>query len=158
MAALGGALAGVGILGAVMSGRLNPLPDSFTRLREALTSTSIGAAPVPVIQYPWRGYVPSSVTNADLYRNAMGIIAKPFELFADTILKAFTFAARCQPLANVANAFAAKILGANNPAHSGNRRKGFADATTKIANAVAANPKAFADFLTFNRGYRQLRS
>ena len=146
IAGLGSALAGVGILGAVLSGKLTKPFDDFVK-QAKLDLISIGAAFVPVITniLGVAGTVLGQLTP--IFAAAMGIIAGPFKLFADTILKSFTQPAVQSSITNVANAFG-KILTAFTPAIPG-IVQGFANAITQIANAVSKNPKAFADFLTF---------
>ena len=130
-----------------MSGRLTKQWDSFTG-QAKLDLISIGAAFVPVITniLGVAGTVLGQLTP--IFTAAIGDYREAVQaIVADTILKAFTQPAVQSSITTVANAFT-KILGAFTPQIPG-IVKGFADAITQIANAVAKNPKAFADFLTF---------
>jgi SLT domain-containing protein/phage-related protein len=144
--ALGGALAGVGILGAAMTGKLTKDFDALKNGAEG-DLKHIGTAFVPVINNILTMALRVFNTLTPVFTKAMGLITGPFKLFADTILKSFTDPAVKQSIDAVATAFG-KILNAFRPDIPG-IVDSFAQAITRVANAIGKNPKAFADFLNF---------
>lgn len=146
VAALGGALAGIGIAGAVMSGKLTKQWGDFTGSAKK-DLISIGASFVPVISgiLTLAKHVMTALTP--VFKAAVAVIAGPFKLFSDTILKAFLQPAVKASIQAVAIAFG-KILTAFTPDIPG-IVKSFAESITAIANAVSKNPKAFANFVNF---------
>jgi phage-related protein len=146
VAALGGAILGIGVIGAIMTGKLTKQFDSFkTSASDDLKN--IGQAFVPVLQ--------SILTTAQgvlkyltpVFKAAAATIAGPFKIFSDTILRAFMQPAVKKSIQDIADAFSA-VMKAFTPDVPGIMQS-FAEAVSRLAKAVAANPKAFADFLNF---------
>ena len=82
-----------------------------------------------------------------VFAGAMKVISGPVERFADTILNAFNRPAVIKSIQDIAGAFG-KILDAFTPDIPG-IADSLAQAISRMASAVAKNPKAFADFLDF---------
>jgi phage-related protein len=108
---------------------------------------TIGLSFVPVMQSIFRTADSVLKRLTPVFKGAVDIIAGPFEMFSNTILKSFTspqvassIQAVAQAFTDVMEAFAPDIPGIVNS---------FADAIERIAHAVSDNPKAFADFLNF---------
>ena len=109
--------------------------------------TKIGVAFVPVLENiaGTAGRVLGKITP--IFAGAMKVIAGPVERFADTVLNAFNRPAVIKSIQDVATAFG-KILDAFTPDIPG-IADSLSQAISRIAEAVAKNPKAFADFLNF---------
>lgn len=146
VAALGGALAGIGIAGAIMSGKLKDQWAGFTADAKK-NLISIGASFVPVLAHILSTAKQVMDQLTPLFASVVKTIAGPFKVFVDTILKGFNDPAVKQSIKDVANAFVA-ILRAFTPDIPGIFRS-VAQSISAIAQAVARNPKAFADFLNF---------
>lgn len=82
-----------------------------------------------------------------IFADAEKIIAGPFKVFADTLINSFADPQVTSSISAVASSFG-DILKAMTPDIAG-ITDSFADAIERIANAVAKNPKAAADFLNF---------
>jgi SLT domain-containing protein len=82
-----------------------------------------------------------------VFSKAVSTIAGPFKVFGDTIIKTLGSPQVASSIQAVANAFG-KVMTAFTPDIPGIINS-FADAIERIANAVAKNPKAYADFLNF---------
>ena len=144
--ALGGALSAMGIAGAIMSGKLT---GQFNKLKTSATNDlkDIGKAFIPVLSSIMSTASSVLKTLTPVFSAVMRTIAGPFKLFADTIVKGFAQPAVIQSIKDVSKAFGA-ILTAFTPDIPGIFNS-FAQAISRIADAVAKNPKAFADFLNF---------
>jgi len=107
----------------------------------------VGLSFAPVLQ--------SMISHADIlvqkmtpvFSKAVSTIAGPFKVFGDTIIKTLGSPQVASSIQAVANAFG-KVMTAFTPDIPGIINS-FADAIERIANAVAKNPKAYADFLNF---------
>jgi hypothetical protein len=107
----------------------------------------IGASFVPVLTEIFGLADKVLLKMTPVFAAAEKVISGPFKLFADAIIKSFGDPQVQQSIKVVAKAFG-DILTAFTPDIPGIINS-FADAITRIANAVAKNPKAFADFLNF---------
>jgi Transglycosylase SLT domain len=145
-AVLGGALAGLGIVGAIMTGKITKQFDAF-KTSASNDLKSIGSSFVPVLQSILRTAQGVLKYLTPVFRAAAATIAGPFQLFANTILKAFMQPAVKKAIQDIAVAFTA-VMKAFTPDIPGIAQS-FAEAISRLARAVAANPKAFADFLNF---------
>lgn len=142
---LGGAIAGVAILAA---SRSNNVKKSFDNLRNSANHdlTQIGD--------PFKGVMESIFTTAQstltkltpIFAGASATIAGPFKQFADTFIKAFDQPAVQTAIANIAASFGL-LLTAATPQLAG-VVSNIATGITKMVQAVASNPQAFADFVS----------
>jgi hypothetical protein len=107
----------------------------------------IGASFVPVLTHIFGLADNVLLKMTPVFASAEKIISGPFQAFADAIIRSFGDPQVQQSIKVVAKAFG-DILTAFTPDIPGIINS-FADAITRIANAVAKNPKAFADFLNF---------
>jgi hypothetical protein len=146
VAGFGAALVGVGVMGAAMSGKLTKPFKIFSddAKREII---SIGASFVPVIQSLLR--IASQVMRvmAPIFKLAVATIAGPIQVFAGTLMRAFAQPAVQKSILAIANAFKV-LMQAITPDVAGGV-KSLAEAITRVANAFASNPKAFADLINF---------
>lgn len=146
VAAFGGMLAGMAVLGAAQ----DPVVSSaFTNLKDRAMENFqiIGMAWVPVIESILNTTRQVFDQLTPVFTNAAGIIAGPFRNFADTLVRAFTQPQVVSSIQAVASAFA-DILNALAPDLPG-MIASLADSVERIAHAVSKNPKAFADFINF---------
>jgi phage-related protein len=109
--------------------------------------TDIGASFVPVMENIAHTVSGVIKTMTPVFRAAVAVIAGPLQIFADTVLRAFTRPEVQKSIYAIAQAFGA-ILTAFTPDIPG-IFDSFAQAITRMASAISANPKAFADFLNF---------
>lgn len=146
IAALGGAMAGVGILGAYAD-------KSVSRNFADLKNTALGA--LKDIARPF-AKVLSDIEMAatsvipklfGALGRAISTIAGPFDKFGTTFMRAFGSPAVTRSINAVAQAFAA-ILKALTPMIPGMMNT-IANAITRMADVIKKNPKAFADFIWF---------
>lgn len=107
----------------------------------------IGASFAPVLQDIFNQADKVLLKMTPVFAKAEGVISKPFQRMADTIIKAFGSPQVQKSIGAVASAFG-KILDAFTPDIPGIMNS-VADAITRIADAVAKNPKAFADMANF---------
>jgi hypothetical protein len=142
----GAALAAIPVMGAVMSGKLTGTFKAFTDEAKKDLIT-IGAGFVPIISRIMA--VAGSVMNdmTPVFKRAADIIGPALENIADTLLRAFDQPAVKQSIIAIAQAFT-DILNALAPDLPG-MMKSLAEAITRIAEVIAKNPKAFADFINF---------
>ncbi len=144
--ALGGALSGIAILGAI---KAKSVQNSFAGLAKTANAdlVKIGRPFVPVLNSiaATAGKVLGGL--APVFKSAAQIMAGPFKLFADTLLKAFNQPAVATSIRAVASAFGA-ILKALAP-QLGSDIRDIAIGITNIAQAVSKNPGAFAGFISF---------
>jgi hypothetical protein len=158
--ALGGALAGIGLLGAGMDksfqdttkkihGHTVTIAGDFTKFKDKAIADvkEIGSTMVPVLHNILD--TTSGVLKAlvPVFKASVAVIAGPLQTFVDTILKSFTrpevqksIYAISQAFADILNAFTPDIPGLFDS---------FAQAIERLAGAISKNPKAFADFLNF---------
>jgi len=131
-------------------------PSDVKAMQKAFTDLSteakkslgeIGKAFVPVLTDIAKTASHVITIMTPVFSAATKMIAGPFKVFVDTILKAFTSPAVQTSILAVSKAFIA-ILNAFTPDIPGIFNS-FAEAITRMANAIAKNPKAFADFLNF---------
>lgn len=144
--AFGGAFAAIGIIGAIMTGKLTKQWDLFqTNAKKDIEK--IGQPFVPVLQHilAMVGIILDELTP--VFSAIMRMIAGPFQAFVDAILSAFTSPAVINSMKAVASAFVS-ILNAFTPEIPG-IAKSLADAISGLAHAIQSNPRAFADFLNF---------
>jgi phage-related protein len=146
VAGLGSALAGVGILGAVMTGRLTKNFTDFSNVAKSKIK-DIGTPFVPVIQNILKLLIDATKVMSPIFKLAMATIAGPIQVFAGTLIKAFMQPAVKQSILAIAGAFAA-LMKAMSPDVTGGMVS-LAQSITRVADAVAKNPKAFADFVNF---------
>jgi len=146
VAGLGTGLAGVGIMGAVMSGKLSGWFGNFAKQAKA-DMVSIGQPMIPVIGHILASMAKVMGVMTPIFKLANSIIARPLQIFVQTLLKAFAQPAVQQSIIAVAKAFAA-IMKAITPDVVGGMAS-IAQSITRLADAVAKNPKAFADFINF---------
>jgi SLT domain-containing protein/phage-related protein len=144
--ALGGALAGLGVAGAIMSGKLTKQFTAFTAQAKK-DLLEIGKAFIPVLSNIMKVASQVLKTLTPLFTSVVKMIAGPFKIFVDTVLRAFTLPAVVKSIRDVGAAFSS-ILSAFTPDIPGIATS-LAQAISRIAEAVAKNPKAFADFLNF---------
>jgi phage-related protein len=144
--ALGGALAGLGIAGAAMNANVK---SQFADLQTNATADlqKIGTSFVPVVESIIATAQSVLRVMTPVFQKAIDIIAGPFKLFADTIVRSFASPAVRASIEAIASAFG-DLLKAFTPDIPG-LFNSFAQAITRLAEAVAKNPKAFADFLNF---------
>ena len=109
--------------------------------------TKIGVAFVPVLENIAGTAQRVLGKMTPVFAGAMKIIAGPVQNFVDTVLNAFSRPAVIKSIQDIAKAFGA-ILTAFTPDIPG-IADSLAQAISRIAEAVAKNPKAFADFLNF---------
>lgn len=146
VAVLGGAIAGLGIVGAIMTGKITKQFDAF-KTSASNDLKDIGASFVPVLQSILRTAQGVLSYLTPVFRAAAATIAGPFKIFADTILKSFMQPAVKKAIQDIAVAFTA-VMKAFTPDIPGIATS-FSQAISRLALAVSANPKAFADFLNF---------
>jgi hypothetical protein len=146
VAALGGALAGVAIIGA---SRTKAVQASFAGLKTSASAdlTKIGSSFVPVMT----GILGTATSVlgklTPVFAGSAKIISGPFKSFSDTLIRAFGQPSVKQSITDVAAAFG-KILTAVTPGLA--RGVGqIATGVSKLAGAVAANPKALSQFTGF---------
>lgn len=144
--ALGGALAGIGVMGAM---KTKSVKDSFASLKKEASAdlAQIGKPFVPVMNGILRTAKSTMDKLTPVFRGAERVIAGPFRQFGDTLIKSFSQPAVRTSIDAVAVAFG-KLLNALTPQLPG-MIKSIANGITNIAHAVSANPKAFADFVSF---------
>ena len=144
--AFGGAFAAIGVIGAIMTGKLTKQWDLF-QSNAKKDIEKIGQPFVPVLQHilAMAGIILDELTP--VFEAIMHMIAGPFQAFVDAIMSAFTSPAVINSMKAVAGAFVS-ILNAFTPDIPG-IAKSLADAISGLAHAISANPKAFADFLNF---------
>ncbi len=140
--ALGGGLIGVGVIAAM---RLNKVKASFRDLTKSADSNfkDIGRSFAPAMESIFRHVARLFGTLAPVIKSLAG----PFKIFSDALLNAFMQPAVTRSLQAVATAFG-DILKALAPQLAGDIGA-IAAGITNIAQAVSANPKAFADFISF---------
>jgi transglycosylase-like protein with SLT domain len=109
--------------------------------------TKIGVAFIPVMEDIAGTATKVLKKMTPVFSTVMEVIRGPFDVFVNTILKAFTSPAVVKSIEAVAVAFA-NILIAFTPDIAGIFNS-VANSITQIANEIAAHPKAFADFLNF---------
>ena len=143
--ALGGALAGIAILGASKSAAVVKQFDNL-KTQASGDLAAIGVAFVPVV----RSILSSASTLignlTPVFANAATIISGPFKAFGNALIAAFGKPAVIQSIDAVASAFGS-ILKSLTPQLAGDVGS-IANGITNIANAVSKNPKAFADFVS----------
>lgn len=143
-AALGGALAGLGIAGALQSAKVQA---SFTYLKNSAIDDlgDIGSSFVPVMQNILN--TASSMLNklTPIFSNAAQTISVPFHVFSNTLIKTFGSPQVTKSINDVAGAFG-KLLTAVTPQLGGDMNQ-IAGGISSIANAVSNNPQGLADFV-----------
>jgi Transglycosylase SLT domain len=152
---LGAGLAGLGIAGATGIGATKPTAGQaataaqFTKFSTSAQAdlAKIGVAFIPVMDNIFRTATSVLGRLTPVFAGAERIIAGPFQMFSDTILRSFESPQVASSIQNVAKAFG-DILVALAPDIPGIVNS-FADAIERIALAVQKNPKAFADFINF---------
>ena len=129
--------------------RVKDMQQAWTDLgKDAKKSIAeIGAAFVPVMTNIFKTADKVMKQMTPVFADVEHLIAGPFQTFVDTILKAFAQPAVQQSIRDVANAFV-EILKAFTPDIPG-IMKSFAEAISRMAQAIALNPKATADFINF---------
>ena len=143
--ALGAAFAGLAVYGA---SKTKAVQDSFASLKTHASAdlAQIGVAFVPVMT-SILGTARSVMDKlTPVFAGAAKIMAKPVKDFGDALLSAFNQPAVKASIDAIAKAFGA-ILRALTPQLAGDIGA-IANGFTNIANAVAKNPKAFADFIS----------
>ena len=122
---------------------------SFKKLAEdAQTSLSqIGAPMAPVMKNIIDTVDKTMKFLTPVFKNAVGVIAGPFQNFADTIITSFKDPQVTSAIQAVSKAFVA-VMEAFTPDIPGIMNS-FSDAIERISKSVTKNPKAFADFLNF---------
>ncbi|HEX4716811.1 MAG TPA: hypothetical protein VH164_17975, partial [Ktedonobacteraceae bacterium] len=127
--------------------QVQAMQTAFATLKSDATDSlaTIGAAFVPVLTNIANTADSVLQKMTPVFASAEKIIAGPFQTFADTFIKSFAQPQVAASIKAVATAFG-DILTALAPSLPG-LMIGVSDAITRIANAVAKNPKAFADFI-----------
>lgn len=144
--AFGAALAAIPVMGAVMSGKLKGSFKTFTDDAKK-DLIDIGAGFVPIIKNILAVADGVLKDMTPVFKRAADIIGPALQNIADTLLRAFDSPAVKQSIIDVANAFT-QILNALAPDLPG-MMKSLAEAISRIADVIAKNPKAFADFINF---------
>jgi len=146
VAAFGGAIAGMAIIGAAKDPAVvQTFKDMKDRIVEDLQI--IGQSWVPVLESILNTAKQTMDHLTPVFTNAAKIIAGPFRLFADTLIRSFTQPEVSTSIMAVARAFS-DILKAMAPQLPGMVAT-LAGAVERIAKAISANPKAFANFINF---------
>jgi hypothetical protein len=143
---LGGALTGIGILSAAQAKRVKAdwtglFGQTGAELRQ-VAQPFVGA--LKQISQVAQSVLPSIMESLV---GPMKILAPAFQAFSDALLRTFTQPAVATSLQAVAKAFG-DILKALAPQLAGDI-KDVATGIERIANSVARNPRAFADFISF---------
>jgi hypothetical protein len=142
---LGTVLAGMGIAGALMSGKLaTPLKDLSTAFHNFMIS--IGGPLVPVLASVLDVISRTITTLTPVFKGAEQIISGPLQKFLTAIVQSFGLPSVATSIDAVARAFGS-ILDAITPTIAPNMDK-LATAITNIANQISNNPQAIADFFT----------
>lgn len=144
--ALGGGLAFMGIIGAIMSGKLSKQWTAFTG-QASKDMKAIGAPMIPVLSSILGTASKLMTVMTPVFKLAESIIAGPLQVFTGTLIKAFGQPAVKKSITDIAKAFG-DILTAMTPNITAGISS-LAGAISQMANAVASNPKAFADFIRF---------
>lgn len=142
---LGGALAGLGILGAA---KTKSVITSFDDLKTHATKdlTDIGASFVPVLNNILKDATTTLGKLTPVFAAAEKTISGPFQVFSDALIKTFASPAVKTSIDAVAKAFGA-ILTSITPSLAGDVNN-IAIGVTNIAKAVSENPHAVADFVS----------
>jgi phage-related protein len=146
VAAFGGALVGMAILGAKDSPKVQ---KAFTDLKDHATKDlkQIGVSFVPVLESILSTARKTMDKLTPVFAHAAQTISGPFKRFADTFISAFAQPDVQKSIQAVAVAFG-KILDAITPQLASWIRE-FAQAITQIANVIAAHPEAFGKLVNF---------
>jgi hypothetical protein len=143
---LGGGLTALGIGGAAMTGRLTK-PFSGLTKAAGIDMRAIGAPMVTPLTNIIANVERVMKLMTPFFVLAEKTLAGPFQNFINAIVNAFAQPAVQKSIQAVAKAFG-DILNAMSPMVA-QGVKGLADAIVLMANAIAKNPKAFADFIQF---------
>jgi len=129
--------------------RIKDMRNAWTDLgKQAKQSLAeIGAAFVPVMTGIFNTAKNVMKQLTPVFAGAEQIIAGPFQTMVDVVLKAFTRPAVVKSIQDVANAFA-DIMMAFTPMIP-KIADSLAQAISGVADAVAKNPRAIADFIAF---------
>jgi hypothetical protein len=144
--ALGSALVGIGIGGAVMTGKLGAAWKSLTSQMSA-DMKKIGTPFIAPLKEVLRaiGIIAGPLTK--VFTTASKILAVPFQKFLDAIVKAFGSPAIAKSIEAVANSFMT-ILTAITPDIAPDMTL-IANSITTLANTVAKNPQAMANVFQY---------
>jgi hypothetical protein len=137
-------------------GQMNQLTAGQEKVRQGFTNVknsaedavnTIGQSFVPVMENIFT--VAQSVIKrmTPVFATVMQVIRGPFDVLVTTVLKAFTDPAVIKSIQDVASAFA-DIMQAFTPDIPGIMNS-FAEAISRMAQAIQKNPKAFANFINF---------
>jgi hypothetical protein len=139
---LGGALTGIGVIAAM---KIRSVKESFKDLTTSANANlhNIGLSFAPAMESIFRHVSRLFGTLTPVIKSLAG----PFKIFSDALLNAFMQPAVTKSLQLVATAFG-DILKALAPQLAGDIQV-VATGISQIAKAVAANPRAFADFISF---------
>lgn len=143
---LGGALAGLAIAGDL---KVKSVVTSFDNLKTHASAdlTDIGKSFVPVLNNILSNATTTLGKITPIFAGAEKTISGPFQVFSDALIKTFASPAVKTSIDAVATAFG-KILTALSPSLAQDA-SAVASGITKVANAVAANPDAFRNFISF---------
>jgi hypothetical protein len=144
--ALGGAFAAVGVIGAA---RTQVIKNNFAELR-VVASRTLSDISAPFIKVVQDILFTADVAMTELalpVGNAIKALAVPFDNFVTTLTMAFTSPAVALSIERVGVAFG-DILNSLSPQLPGDINN-IALGITRVANAIASDPKAFADFISF---------
>jgi phage-related protein len=146
VSAFGAALAAMPIIGAARNAEVK---KTFTEMKDRVLEDFeiIGQSWVPVLESILNTAKQTMDHLTPVFQHAADIIAGPFRLFVNTLIRAFEQPQVAASIDAVAKAFAA-ILTAIAPDLPGMIAT-LADAVLRIANAIKDNPKAFANFINF---------
>jgi Transglycosylase SLT domain len=146
VAALGGGFLAVGTYAAAQTAKVQAAWATFsTKTKQGIQE--VGNAFAPVIVNILQTLTPVLDHLGDVLTGVLKIMGPPFQIFADTFIRAFGSPAVSAAMRAIGVAFAS-IVTAFTPDIAGIVTS-FAQAFERMANAIAKNPKAFADFLNF---------
>jgi SLT domain-containing protein len=142
----GAGIAAIAIIGAA---KLKPVQDAFKALTSQMTKDlqSVGTAFEPVLLSIIGTTVGVMAKLTPVFVSAANIIAGPFQLFSDTLIRSFSSPIVVQSIYSIALSFGdiLRAVAGTLPTDVGQIARGIQN----IAQAVAAHPEAIAQFVTF---------
>jgi hypothetical protein len=142
---------GIGMAGFSFAGALQKagIKNEFTSIGKQFSGIlgQTGEQFVPVIQSILKNLSGALKTLQPFFSAASAIISIPMQNFLDTIVKSLATPQVQNAIEAIAIAFG-QILNAITPDVAGGMSS-IADSVTRLADVVAQNPKAFADFINF---------
>ena len=149
VAAFGAATAGIAIIGAMQNAEVS---QTYTELKNRVMEDFqiIGQSWVTVLESIFNTAKQTMDLLTPVFTRAAGIIAGPFKLFADTLIR-HSGRQLFAPLLSLWRTLPAAILTAVTPQLASDVGE-IANDITDIANTLATHPKSFADFIGFLTG------